>query len=107
MKKVALATIKDDLSRYLHVAEKEEVLITRHGRPAGLLVGFATEDDWLEYRFENDPRFAARIASARADLRAGLGTPIEELDRRPASPRKRRMSRKSRGARTRRARRTA
>ncbi|MCK7529427.1 MAG: hypothetical protein MZV64_73695 [Ignavibacteriales bacterium] len=29
--------MKDDLSRYLHVAEREDVVITRHGKPAGVL----------------------------------------------------------------------
>jgi antitoxin (DNA-binding transcriptional repressor) of toxin-antitoxin stability system len=33
MKKIALSEIKDDLLRYLHLAEKEEVIITRHGSP--------------------------------------------------------------------------
>ncbi len=100
MKKAALATVKDDLSRYLHVAEREEVLITRHGKPAGLLIGFASEDDWFDYRLENDPRFAARIARARTDLRAGLGTRIEDVAwgtssrarRRPAGARRRRRA---------------
>jgi len=43
MKKVALSEMKDDLSRYLLVAEKEEILITRHGKPAGVLIGFESE----------------------------------------------------------------
>ena len=80
MKKAALSEVKDDLSRFLRVAEKEEVLITRHGRPAGVLIGFESEDDWFEYQLENDPRFLARIESARRSLREGRGTRIEDLD---------------------------
>ena len=80
MKKIALSEIKDDLSRYLRIAEKEEIVITRHGKPAGLLVGFESEDDWFEYRLENDPRFLKRIESARTNLRAGKGTRLENLD---------------------------
>lgn len=34
MKRVALFEVKDDLSKYLRLAEKEEVIITRHGKPA-------------------------------------------------------------------------
>ena len=82
MKKAALSVVKDDLSRFLRVAEKEEVLITRHGRPAGVLIGFESEDDWFEYQLENDPRFLARIESARRSLREGRGTRIEDLDTR-------------------------
>ncbi len=79
MKKVALSEVKDDLSRYLHLAEKEEVVITRHGRPAGVLIGFETEDDWFDYRLENDPRFLKRIESARKSLRLGKGMKLEEV----------------------------
>jgi prevent-host-death family protein len=78
MKKVALSQVKDDLSKYLHLAEKEGIVITRHGKPAGVLVGFADEDDWFDYCLENDPRFLKRIAAARASLRAGRGTRLED-----------------------------
>jgi len=80
MKKAALSAVKDDLSKFLRAAEKEEVLITRHGRPAGVLIGFESEDDWFEYRLENDPRFLARMESARQSLRAGRGVRLEDLD---------------------------
>jgi prevent-host-death family protein len=78
MKKIALSEVKDDLSRILRMAEKEDIVITRHGKPAGLLVGFASEDDWFEYRLVNDPRFLKRIESARKSLRAGKGIRLEE-----------------------------
>ena len=56
MKKVALAEIKDHLSKFLHDAEREEILITRHGKPASVLVGLESEDDWFDYRLENGRR---------------------------------------------------
>ncbi len=79
MKEVPLSELKDDLSRYLHLAEDEEIVITRHGRPAGVLVGFKSEDDWFDYRLEHDPRFLRRIAAARESLRAGRGVRLEDL----------------------------
>jgi prevent-host-death family protein len=79
MKEVPLSAVKDDLSRFLREAEKEEIVITRHGKPAGVLIGFESEDDWFDYRLENDPRFLDRVEQARASLRAGRGTKIEEL----------------------------
>ena len=79
MKKAALSEVKDDLSRFLRLAEKEEVLITRHGKPAGLLIGFESEDDWFDYRLENDPRFLARVEAARGSLRAGRGVRLEDV----------------------------
>ena len=65
MKPIAISEIKDQFSKFLRLAEKEEIVIMRHGKPAGLLVGFKSEDDWFDYRLENDPRFLRRIASAR------------------------------------------
>jgi prevent-host-death family protein len=79
MKKVPLTQLKDDLSRYLRLAEKEEIVITRHGQPAGILMGFASEDDWFDYQLENDPRFLTRIERARASLRRGEGVKLEEV----------------------------
>ena len=62
MKQVALSDIKDGLSKYLRLAETEEIVITKHGKPAGILVGFASQDDWFDYKLEHDPRFLSRIA---------------------------------------------
>ena len=71
--------MKDDLSKYLRLAADEEIVITRHGRPAGLLIGFGSEDDWFEYRLEHHPEFLRRIAGARTALGEGRGTPLREL----------------------------
>ena len=79
VREVPLSEVKDDLSRFLREAEKQEIVITRHGKPAGVLIGFETEDDWFEYRLENDPRFLRRIESARASLRAGRGVRLEDV----------------------------
>ena len=81
MRQVALAEVKDDLSRFLRLAETEEIVITRHGKPAGILIGFETEEDWLDYRLEHHPEFIRRIAEAREALRAGRGVRLEDLPR--------------------------
>jgi antitoxin (DNA-binding transcriptional repressor) of toxin-antitoxin stability system len=67
--KVALTKFKDSLYRYLRLAEGEETIITRHGKSAGVLIGFETEDDWLDYRLEHDPRFLERIERASRNVR--------------------------------------
>ena len=79
VQEVPLSEIKDDFSRFLREAGKKEIVITRHGRPAGVLIGFESEDDWFEYRLETDPRFARRIGRARASLRAGRGVRLEDI----------------------------
>src|SRR5215510_15463484 len=80
VKEVPLSEIKDDLSRFLREAETQEIVITRHGKPAGVLIGFESEEDWFEYRLENDPRFLRRIEQARNSLRVGRGVKLEDLE---------------------------
>ena len=80
MKQIGLAEVKDNLSKYLHEAEKEQIIITRHGKPAGVLIGFETEDDWFEYKLENDPRFLKRFAQARSSIRSEKGVRWEEIE---------------------------
>jgi prevent-host-death family protein len=84
MIRVSLSEVKDRLSEYLRLAETDEVIITRHGKPAGVLVGFATEEDWFDYRLENDPRFLARVAAARQSLSEGQEVRIEDLAEMPS-----------------------
>ena len=57
VREVPLSEIKDDLSRFLREAESREIVITRHGKPAGVLIGFGSEDAWFEYRLENQDCF--------------------------------------------------
>jgi prevent-host-death family protein len=79
MKQIPLSEVKNDLSKYLRMAEEEDIIITRHGKPAGILIGFESEDEWFEYRLENDPRFLKRIETARASLHAKRGIRLEDL----------------------------
>jgi prevent-host-death family protein len=100
MKKVPLSEVKDDLSRYVQLAAREDIVVTRHGRPAAVLIGFEDEEDWFDYQLEHDPRFIARMEAARRSIEEGRGIPIEQvrtklgLDRKPrvkrAAARKRR-----------------
>jgi len=79
MKRVPLSEVKDDLSRYVQLAAHEEIVVTRHGRPAAVLIGFQDEEDWFDYQLEHDPRFIARMEAARRSLAEGCGIPIEEV----------------------------
>ncbi len=76
---MALAKVKDDFSRYLRLASEGEIVITRHGRPAGVLIGFEDEEAWIDYRLENHPKFLERVAQARQALRAGRGIRLEDV----------------------------
>ena len=79
MKTVPLSEVKDDLSKYLRLAETEDVVITRHGKPAGVLIGFESEDDWFDYRLERDPKFQRRVEAARQSIKEGRGVRLGDL----------------------------
>ena len=79
MKEVPLSEIKDDLSRFLREAETQEIIITRHGKPAGVLIGFKSEDEWFDYRLQTDPRFLKRIEASRQGLKEGRGIRLEDI----------------------------
>jgi len=81
MRRIPLNEVKDELSHYLRKAVKEEIVITRHGKPAGVLIGFASEDDWFEYRLENDPRFLDRVARARRSIAIGKGVALDDFQK--------------------------
>ena len=79
MIQIPLNQVKDDLSRYLRMAEKEDIIVTRHGVPAGILIGFEDPEAWWEELLLRDPRFRERVAQARSSLRDGRGISIERL----------------------------
>ena len=80
MMKVALSDVTEDLPKYLRLAEEEEVVITKDGKPAGVLIGFKSEDDWMEFQLEEDPRFLQRIEASRQSLREGKGVRLEDVE---------------------------
>jgi prevent-host-death family protein len=80
LKEVSLSELRDDLSRFLREAETQEIVITRDGEPAGVLIGFASEDEWADYCLERDPRFLRRIEQARTSVREGRGIRLEDLE---------------------------
>jgi prevent-host-death family protein len=78
MRRVPLSEIKNDLSRFLR--EADEIVITRDGKPTGVLISFGSYSGGLDYWLENDPRFLRRIERARNSLRAGRGVRIEGIE---------------------------
>ena len=80
MRLVPLSEIKDDLSRLLREAESEEIVITCNRKPAGVLIGFGSNDDWFDYQLENDPRFLRRIERARNSLRERRSVRIDDVE---------------------------
>ena len=66
-------------SECLARAADEEILVTRHGQPTAIIIGFKDEDDWFDYCLENDERFLARIEESRRQAQAGKTCRLEDL----------------------------
>ena len=79
MKRHTMSEAKNDICSIIREAEKEEILITRHGKPCAVVIGFRDEDDWFDYRITHDEKFLRRIAKAREEIRKGAYVPLEEL----------------------------
>ena len=79
MIKVPLSKVKDNFSEFIKKAGKEEVVITIHGRPAAVIIGFQDEEAWLEYRLLKDEKFLERVAQSRQQYQKGRYTMLEEL----------------------------
>lgn len=79
MKTHTMTEAKDDICAIIREAGKEEVLITRHGKPAAVIIGFHDEDDWDDYRLEHDKRFLKKIARAREEIRQGRFVRLKDL----------------------------
>lgn len=65
-----LAEVKERLPQLLRDAEEEPIVILRHGLPAGVLIGFASVAEWLEFRREHDDELR-RLAEKAAALLIG------------------------------------
>jgi antitoxin (DNA-binding transcriptional repressor) of toxin-antitoxin stability system len=79
MKQATVNDVREHLPDLLREATAEQIVISRNGKPVGLLRGFATEDDWIDYLLETDPEILASVQRARTDIKAGKGIRLEEL----------------------------
>ena len=79
MTKISVAKVKDNFSNILRRAGKEEIVVTAHGRPVAVIIGFENEDDWLEYRLLRDDKFLARVAESRQQYKEGKYKTLDAL----------------------------
>ena len=70
---------KNDICKIVREAEDGEVILTRHGKPAAIVIGFRDEDEWFDYRLEHDEAFLRKIAKAREEIREGQFVSLDQL----------------------------
>jgi antitoxin (DNA-binding transcriptional repressor) of toxin-antitoxin stability system len=78
MRFAGMKELKQKTRELLQAAEKEDIIITAHGKPTAVL-HHINEDDLEDYLIENDPEFKRKIAEAWESYIVSGGVPIEEL----------------------------
>jgi prevent-host-death family protein len=69
--KVPLSEIKNNLSKFIRKAGSEDIVVTIHGRPAAVIIGFEDEDDWLDWLLLHDEAFMERMAESMRQYHGG------------------------------------
>lgn len=80
MRQVAVTEIKGELAKYLKLAQKDTIVITRRGKPVGVLTGVKSEEDLFDLFLERDPWLWKRLEEAEKSIEAGLGTKLEDVE---------------------------
>ena len=78
MKLVNVTSLKTNIAAILQLVEKEDVIITYHGKPKAVLKQL-TEADLEDYILVHHPEFIAQREAARADEAAGRVVDIDTL----------------------------
>lgn len=78
MRFAGMKELKQKTRELLKAAEKEDVIITAHGKPTAVL-HHVDGDDLEDYLFENDPAFQRKIEEAWLEYIAVGGSPIEKV----------------------------
>jgi prevent-host-death family protein len=78
MRFAGMKELKQKTRELLRAAEKEDIIITAHGKPTAIL-HHVDEEDLDDYLIESAPGFKRKIAEAWAEYIASGGTPIEEF----------------------------
>lgn len=78
MKQIQLSEVQNALLEFLQVAQEEDVILIHQGKPVGYLVGFADEDDWIDYLMLHDPKFQERLRRSIQDVKKGRTIAFEK-----------------------------
>ncbi len=80
MKWTTVREAKNKLSEFLKYAEKDDIVITRNGKPTAI-IHHVDEDELMDYLVEHSPRFIKMIESQWRDYLKHGGVPLEVLEK--------------------------
>ena len=79
MKIASVADIKAHFSAYLRAAARGPVVVTRSGKPVGVLLAVEDEDELERLVLAYSPRLRTILDAARERMRQGAGIRHEDL----------------------------
>jgi len=89
MKSINVRDFQKKIRECIEAAQKERVVVTRHGRPAVILIGVEGQD-WEDIMYQTSPAFWKMIEARRKERPIPLG----EMRRRLGLPSKRSRARR-------------
>jgi len=81
MRLASVKDVKNKLSDYLKKAEREDIIITKNGRPTAVLHHLG-DDDLEDYVVEHDPKFRKIIENRWRAYSVRGGSPLEKVIKR-------------------------
>ncbi len=79
MKIASVADIKAHFSSHIRAAERGPVVVTRNGKPVGVLLAVEDEEELERLILAYSPRLRTILDAARQRIRAGAGIRHEDL----------------------------
>ena len=78
MKTASVQEVKARFSHYLKISEKEDIIVTSHGKPHAILRGFS-KADLEDYILENNPAIRNQVEEVYKDYLAEGGPSLDEV----------------------------
>lgn len=88
MKTVSVRDLQKRVRECVDTAQRERIVVTRHGRPAAVLVGVEGHD-WEDLAFQMNPEFWRMIERRRSQKTVPLAEVRKRLEARPQAQRRR------------------
>jgi prevent-host-death family protein len=79
MKIASVADVKARFSAFLKASKRGPVVVTRNGKPAGILLSIDDEDEIERLTLAYSPKFQKMLRLARQQIREGRGIRHEDF----------------------------
>jgi len=79
MKIASVANVKARLSAYLRASARGPVVITKNGKPVGVLLSVGDEEELERLLMAYSPKLRSILDAARERIRQGAGIPHEQF----------------------------